>query len=73
MSGARGSTGGGAVASAMDDAVACGASTWPTGAVVVAIGDVTIWGVLAWATAVGGLRGGSVGRARALVGSSRTD
>jgi hypothetical protein len=73
MSGARGSTGGGAVPSAMEDVVACGASAWPTGAVVVAIGDVTIWGVLAWATAVGGLRGGSVGRARARVGSSGTD
>jgi hypothetical protein len=68
MSGARGPTDG-AGASAMGNVLAGGVSTSPTGAVVVAIGDVTTSGVVARATTVDGLRGGSAGRARAVVDS----
>jgi hypothetical protein len=62
-----------AVASPLEGMLACGASTSAMGAVVGAIVEVTTWGTLAWATSVGGLRGGSAARVRALAGSASAD
>jgi hypothetical protein len=68
VSEARGSTIG-AVASPLEGMLACGASTSAMGAIV----DVTTWGTLAWATSVGGLRGGSAARVRVVAGSASAD